>query len=103
WLSAPVAAGVNLISNTIPSKVYQGVVGAAKGIVAQAPETFERGGALGGAVEGGAIGAAAGSVIPGLGTAVGAGVGAAIGGAAGFLSDFFHHDESEPAHQSGLA
>lgn len=103
WYSTPVSSGINALSNTLPSRVFQGIVGGAKGVVLQTPETLERGGLVGGAVAGGAIGAAVGSAIPGPGTLIGAGVGAAIGGAAGFLADLFGEDESEPEDQSFLS
>lgn len=93
FLAAPVTAGVRLITNTIPSKVFQGIVGAAKGMVKQAPETAERGGLVGGAVAGAAIGTA---VAPGLGSLIGG----TVGGIAGFAADFFGDDEGEEG-QSG--
>lgn len=91
--AAPIEAGIRLITNTLPSRVWQGIIGTAKGLAAQTGETFERGGLLGGAAAGAGIGAAAGSVLPGPGTLVGAGIGAAVGGVSGFLADLFGEEE----------
>jgi hypothetical protein len=94
WGAAPIEAGFRLIANTLPSRVWQGVLGAAKGLQAQAFGTdteegsLERLGALGGAVGGAAVGTA---IAPGVGTLVGAGAGAAIG----FFADLFGEDEAE--------
>lgn len=93
--AAPIEAGLRLITNTLPSRVFQGIVGSAKGVVQQTPETFERAGALGGAAAGAGIGAAVGSVVPGAGTLAGAGIGALVGGVGGFLADLFGEDEGE--------
>ena len=101
FLAAPLAAGFELIANTLPSRVYQGLIGAAKGFALQAPETAERVGAVGGAVAGAGIGAAVGSVIPGAGTVGGAIIGGAIGGVVGFAADFFGSDPGEE-DQSGF-
>lgn len=95
WGAAPIEAGFRLITNTLPSRVWQGLIGAAKGLAQQAPETLERGGLVGGAAAGAAIGGTLASVIPGLGTLAGAGVGATIGGVAGFLADLFGQEEGE--------
>jgi hypothetical protein len=103
WYSAPVDAGVKAITNTLPRGVFQGIVGAAKGIVTQAPETAERVGLVGGAAAGAGIGAAVGSVIPGAGTLAGAGIGAGIGGAVGFFADLFGEDEGEEGQSVGGA
>jgi len=100
WYSAPIESGIRAITNTLPSRVFQGLVGGAKGVVLQTPETFERGGLAGGVVAGAGIGAAVGSVVPGVGTALGAVGGAAVGGVAGFLSDLLGSDEGEE-DQSG--
>lgn len=96
WYSAPVSSGMRALTNTLPSRVFQGLVGAAKGIVTQAPETAERVGALGGAAAGAGLGTL---VAPGLGTVVGAG----IGGAVGFIADLFGEDESEEDQSVGGA
>ncbi len=101
WGAAPIEAGIRAITNTLPSRVWQGLVGAARGIVQQTPETLERGGLLGGAAAGAAIGATAGSVIPGAGTAAGAVVGGAIGAIAGFLADLFGKDDDEVEQSVG--
>jgi len=93
--AAPIEAGVRLITATLPSVAWQNIVGAAKGIIEQAPETAERVGALGGAAGGAVIGAAAGSVIPGVGTAAGAVGGAIVGGIGGFLADLFGEEGGE--------
>jgi hypothetical protein len=93
--AAPIEAGIRMITNTLPSAVWQGIVGTAKGLVEQAPETAERLGAAGGVAAGAAIGATFGSVVPGVGTAVGAGVGAVVGGVTGFFADLFGHEEGE--------
>jgi len=85
----------------LPSQVFQGIVGAAKGFVLQAPETAERVGALGGAASGAVIGAAVGSIIPGAGTLAGAGIGAGIGAAVGFFGDLLTQDQGE-GDQSAL-
>jgi hypothetical protein len=95
WYSAPIESGIRAITNTLPSRVFQGIVGSAKGFVQQTPETAERLGLAGGALAGAGIGTV---IAPGVGTAVGA----VAGGAIGFLADFMHHDDSE-GDQSGLA
>src|SRR6266545_436041 len=81
WASTPVEAGLRLITNSLPTSVWQGIVGGAKGLVEQTPETVERVGALGGAVAGAAIGAGFGGagIVPG----------AIIGASVGFLADLF--------------
>jgi hypothetical protein len=100
YVSAPTATVLRYLGETLPSAVFQGIVGTAKGMVQQAPETLERGGFVGGALTAGAIGAAVGSVLPGVGTAAVGGIAALAGGIAGFLSDFFQEDEDE--EQQGL-
>ena len=100
--AVPLEAGLRMIANTLPSRVFQGLVGMAKGLVEQTPETWERVGALGGAGAGAAIGAGIGSIVPGAGTAVGAGVGAVVGAGIGFFADLFGGDEGEE-DQSALA
>jgi hypothetical protein len=42
WGAAPLEAGIRAITNTLPSRVWQGLVGSAKGLAQQAPETAER-------------------------------------------------------------
>ena len=86
------------MAKTVPQGVFEGVVGAAKGLaksaktVADNPlEAIEEAGAVGGA----AVGAMAGSVIPGVGTLVGAGVGAVAGGLADIF-DWGGEDEEDP-------
>jgi ribosomal protein S18 acetylase RimI-like enzyme len=101
YISAPTATVLRYLGETLPSGVWQGIVGTAKGMVQQAPETIERGGFVGGALTAGAIGAAVGSVLPGVGTAAVGGIAALAGGVAGFLSDFFQEDEDE--EQQGLS
>ena len=95
WGAAPIEAAFRAITNTLPSRVWQGLVGAARGLVEQTPETLERGGLVGGAVTGAAIGATIASVIPGAGTAAGAAIGGVIGGVAGFLADLLGQDDEE--------
>ncbi|HXF73156.1 MAG TPA: hypothetical protein VNO79_11160 [Actinomycetota bacterium] len=101
WGAAPIEAGIRAITNTLPSRVWQGLVGTARGLVEQTPETFERGGLLGGAAAGAAIGATVASVVPGLGTAAGAVGGAVIGGVAGFLADLFGKEPEEVEESVG--
>ncbi|HXF71485.1 MAG TPA: hypothetical protein VNO79_02615, partial [Actinomycetota bacterium] len=86
--AAPVEAGVRLITQTLPSQVWRNLVGAARGLVEQAPETAERLGALGGAAAGAAIGAT-------VGGPVGALVGGIGGAAVGFFADLLGEDETE--------
>lgn len=100
WGAVDLETGLRALSYLLPASVLQGVVGASKGIVAQAGETTERVGVLGGAAGGAAIGAAAGSVVPGVGTALGGLAGAGIGAAAGFLADIFGEDEGEKNQSS---
>ena len=88
WYSAPMESGMRAITNTLPSRVFQGIVGAAKGTVFQAPETATRVGLAGGALGGALIGTA---IAPGVGTLVGGGIGAAVG----FFSDLFTEQEGE--------
>ena len=95
WSGGPVEAGIRAITNTLPSLVWQGVIGAAKGLAIQTPETAERAGAIGGA----AIGAGIGAV---LGGGAGAIPGAAIGGAIGFFADLLTSGEGEQ-NQSGMS
>jgi hypothetical protein len=95
WGAVDLETGLRALSYMLPASVLQGVVGAAKGLVAQTGETFERGGALGGAVTGGAIGATLGSVVPGIGTAIGGLAGAGAGAIGGFLADLFGEEEGE--------
>lgn len=95
WDSAPVDAVLRFMSNTIPSSVWTGTIGAAKGIAAQTGESAERLGLAGGAVAGAAIGTA---IAPGIGTAIGAGLGA-VGG---FFADLIGKDEGEDAGESSF-
>lgn len=92
---------LNALGWMMPSQVFQGVVGAAKGFVQQTPETVERVGALGGAAAGAAIGGSIGLAFGGIGAVPGAAVGAIAGAAIGFFGDLLHHDDSE-GNQSGL-
>lgn len=96
WGSAPLQAGLNAIASTLPSGVWQNIVGWAKGFAEQTPETLERVGALGGAVGGAAIGTA---IAPGPGTAIGA----AVGGIAGFVGDLISDDPEEGDQSTGAA
>ena len=100
WGAVDLETGLRALAYMLPASVLQGVVGAAKGIVAQTGETFERGGALGGAAAGAAIGGSIGTVAGPGGAAVGAVAGGAIGAAAGFLSDIFGEDEGEKNQDS---
>jgi len=93
WAAAPMEKFFQYLSYTVPSEVFQGVVGTAEGIVKQAadavtnlPEVAQESGLLGGA----AIGATAGAVVGGP---VGALVGGGIGAGVGFFSDLFGEDE----------
>lgn len=85
----------------LPSRVFQGLVGAAKGFVEQTPQTVERLGAAGGAVAGAAIGGAAGLAFGGIGAVPGAAIGAGIGAAVGFFSDLLTKTPEEN-QSSGL-
>ncbi len=89
--AAPLAAGIRLIGNVLPAEVWNGVVGTARGLVKQAPETAERLGLTGGAAAGAAIGTA---IEPGLGTIIGG----VAGGAIGFISSMLHHDDADKPH-----
>lgn len=102
WGAAPLEAGIRTITNTLPSRVWQGLLGSAKGVLAQTPESAERLGLAGGALAGAAIGATLGSAVPVIGTAVGAGAGAVIGGIGGFLADLLGSAPGEQG-QSGSA
>lgn len=95
-LSTPTESIFRFLGGVMPSAVWQGVVGGAKGMVQQAPETAENLGAVGGAATGAALGSI---VAPGIGTAIGA----AAGGVIGFFSDLFGDDETEGADRSGWA
>jgi hypothetical protein len=95
WGAAPVRAGLELLTNTMPTNVFRAIVGGARGFVEQAPETAERVGLLGGAVGGAALGAAAGTAFAPLTLGASVAVGAAVGGAVGFLADLFSSDEKE--------
>ena len=88
WLAAPVSTGVRTLSYTLPSRVFQAIVGFARGYVDQTAETAERVGLTGGLLAGAAIGTA---IAPGLGTLIGG----AAGGVTGFFSDLFGEDEGE--------
>ena len=94
WKSAPVEAGVRMLTNTLPSRVWQGIVGAAKGLVEQAPETASRVGLLGGAMAGAGIGAA-------VAGPPGALVGGVVGGVTGFFADLLTTDEGEEDQSVG--
>lgn len=87
------ANAVSFLGWTLPSAVFQGLVGAAKGFVEQAPETVGRVGLLGGVVAGAAMGAPFGGVP-------GAVVGGVIGGVSGFFGDLLSHD---PTTEEDLA
>jgi hypothetical protein len=95
FLSTTTQKGLAALGWMLPSEVFQGIVGAAKGFVQQAPETAARVGLLGGAASGAAIGAAAGAVFGGVGAAPGAVIGAGVGAAVGFFGDLLSHDQSE--------
>jgi hypothetical protein len=102
WASAPVQSVWRFLGNTVPSAVYEATVGAAKGIVEQAPESAERLGILGGAAAGATTGAIAGGAIGAIGgplAAVTATGGAIVGGIAGAIgggiADLFGEDEGE--------
>lgn len=99
--SLHLSQGLTAMGWMMPSEVFQGVVGAAKGLVQQVPQTVERGGAAGGAAFGATLGATLGSILPGAGTLAGAGVGAIAGGVIGFLTHLIHPDTTE-AHMSTL-
>jgi hypothetical protein len=96
--AAPVSAGVRLISNTMPSNVFQTLVGAAKGFVEEAPQVATHLGLAGGAAAGAGIGAAAGIAggpFAEVTVPVGAAVGAVVGGVTGLLSSLFGHEETK--------
>lgn len=94
-LGTPMESVFRFLGGVLPSAVFTGLVGGAKGMLAQAPETAERLGLVGGALTGAALGAPFGPV----GVAVGG-----IGGAAvGFFADLFGDDETEGEDRSGWA
>jgi hypothetical protein len=100
WGAFPIEAGFRLIADTLPSAVWQGLVGSAVGLKNQAFGTdqeegsLERLGAVGGALGGAAIGGI-------VGGPVGAGVGAGVGAVVGFLGDVFGEDPSEQDQSFG--
>lgn len=100
WAAAPVQSVFRFIGNTVPSAVYEATVGAAKGIIEQAPESAERLGVAGGAAAGAAVGAAA-TAWTGPGALVGAGVGAVVGAIGGGIAEFFGEDEGEEGQSVG--
>lgn len=93
--AATIQQGIRLLGSTLPTMAVQAVVGTAKGIIEQTPETLERGGLFGGAAAGAGVGAAAGlaggplAPITVTGGAIG---GAIIGGVAGLLTSLFDDD-----------
>lgn len=93
WASTTVRSGLEMVTNTLPSRLFQSIVGGARGIVEQSGETASRVGVLGGAGVGAAIGTA---IAPGAGSLIGAGIGATVG----FLGDLFTTDENEPENRS---
>lgn len=90
---------------TVPTSVFDGMYGIAKGILSDAAtaithpvEVAQEGGLLGGAAVGAGIGAGVGLLggpFAPITSGVGALVGGAIGGAAGFFGDLFDDDEDE--------
>lgn len=101
-LSGTVQDGVRFFGSMLPRSVIQGVIGTAKGIVEQTPETLERGGFLGGAAEGAAVGAALGTATDWFTLGAGTLVGAAIGGVAGFLTSMLDKDEKDGNRNEGF-
>lgn len=92
WFTAPVYMATQALDMLNPSRLGQVLIGEAKGIIEQTPETFENLGALGGA----AVGAGLGTLIaPGVGTLIGG----AVGGVAGFVADMFGDDPEEEGAQ----
>ena len=80
FASADMNAGLRMLTNTMPPQVFQGILGLAKGMAQQVPETATRVGALGGMVAGAGLGAQ----ILGPAGLLG---GAIAGGIAGFFAD----------------
>lgn len=92
WFTAPVYMATQALDLLNPSRLGQVLVGEAKGIIEQTPETMENLGALGGA----AVGAGLGTLIaPGVGTLIGG----AVGGVAGFVADMFGDDPEEEGQE----
>lgn len=89
--STAMDTAIRYLGATIPSGVWQGAVGSAKGIVEQSVETAGNLGLAGGLAAGAAIGGTIGAV----GGPIGAGAGAIIGGAVGFIGGLFDDDEGE--------
>ena len=52
WGAAPLESGMRIIADTLPSNVWQNLVGSAKGLIEQAPETAERAGSTRGSSRG---------------------------------------------------
>lgn len=100
-VSTPFTTAFQFLGNLMPSKVFQGIVGMAKGIVEQAPESIARGGLVGGAAEGAAIGGTLGAAIGGIGAVPGALAGGLIGAVGGFFGDLFSSDDSEKGDSAG--
>ena len=101
-LAGTVQDGIRFFGTMLPRSVIQGVIGTAKGLVEQAPETLERGGLIGGALAGAAVGGAAGAPFAGIGAIPGAIGGAVIGGIGGFLSSLLDNDDEDGNGNSGI-
>ena len=88
WNAGTLLAGVNMLAQTLPSNVWQNLVGWSKGFIEHTPEALENLGLLGGAAAGAAIGTA---ILPGAGSLVGGAAGAILG----FAADILGEDEGE--------
>lgn len=93
--STPFQTALRHLGYMMPSGVWTGMVGAARGLVEQAGESVTRVGALGGAAAGAAIGTA---IVPGAGTLIGG----ALGGIAGFVGDIVDDSDEEGEGDSGF-
>lgn len=100
-LAGTVQDGIRYFGTMLPRSVIQGVIGTAKGIYHQTPETFERAGALGGAGIALGIGAAAAPFTGGLSLAA-AGAWAAGGFVIGGLFSLLDNDDEDGNENKGL-
>lgn len=94
--ASSVERAMQVFANVMPVAVIKGIVGEAKGIIEQAPETAENLGVAGGAGAGAIIGAS-------VGGPVGALAGGLLGGIIGGVADLVGDDEEEDPNRSAWA